>query len=272
MNTMTTSGVTGEVMPVDGRSLDELASDINAGHEQIVSGLSYILRTAISIGHDLRKAQSMITIGEWDPWLQTNTKLGHGAAARYMRLAEFEHLLPAEIMDGQVERQPNGRFQNTATIEKATAYLTSIGARRRAGVRNTVDYDEIRRLRDRGALQREIAELLGISENAVRYALKTPKQRAVHRGKNRQYYRELSAARQREQKRAAIHKTGGNVAEAYALLRRCLQQTQAAHDAMPNSRAKQALKGVMTNLHSAEDGLARACKWGGLDELPGRHS
>lgn len=252
---------TQDVLAVGTRTLDELAQAVNDSHKRVLGGLATALREAINSGEALLEAQRQLEVGSFGSWLGENCVVTLAVAMGYMRLAEFSHLLPEEFTNPQIVRQPNGKYSSTATVEKATAYLHAIGAKRATGnMRRKADYREVRRLREEGMSKQAIGELLGISKSTVDIALMSAERRKEFRAQVKRRTREKARAVKAQKRLNAAKNVGGDLAEAYSLIRRCLQHVQAAYSSVPPSKARRTLQGALTHLYESEDAIGRSIK------------
>lgn len=251
----------GELLPPGERTLEQLADSARAGHARVLSGLSTVLEQAISIGDDLREAQAKVPVGDFRQWVEDNVpEIGIAVAFQYMRLSEFQDLLPHELRRGELERR-NGKYSRKATIKGALNYLTTLNVSRGSGgqvVRK--DYEEIRRLKTQGLSERDIAKLLVINRKTVQVALMPERDR-------RKMVRERSRKRREEQrllKRAQteklIRESAPDLSHSYSYLRKCLQTLQLVHDQLPPSVERRNVASAINHLHLAEDAIGRAYK------------
>lgn len=250
-----------EVIARDERTLDELSEAINAGHQKVEQNLQDALVHALRTGDDLRQAHSLVPWGEWHRWLTQNITIPVSTAQNYMRLAEFKHLLPEALNNYQRTVNRNGTVQVYSPIGKALTYLKTIGAtssRKQTPIRT--DHDEIRRLHASGATQSEISTLLQVSRPTVRYATMSRSDQRAYRAKKQRLANERHMALVEKKRRDSAKKVGGDIAEAYSLLRRCLAVAQSARDAMQTSQARRSVDSSITSLHEAEDRLGRAIR------------
>ena len=119
--------------------------------------------------------------------------------------------------------------------------------------------DEMRRLRREGLNYREIAARLEVPKSSV-YRILNP---AAHKRHLEQQKRLTVAARRalrQKEREADVRTRGGNVAEAYSLIRKALQELERAVELESDRDAKRHMQSGMARLHSAEDEIVKAVR------------
>lgn len=251
-------GMTQEVVVL--RDLETMAVFINEGQRRIATNLSHAINDAIAVGEVLLEAQTQMDVGGFGRWIDESLDIARNTAMNYMRLAQFQDLLPAQITSPVIVKGDRGIYSSSATIGKAMSYLAAIGATRSQGVFRKVDIDEVRRLKETGASNREIARMLSVSHAAVCWALKSKQERDAYIASRKHERRARDRAVARDKLRTSVKQHGGSVSEAYSLVRRALQQLQASHDNYPASNNRRALAAAITHLHHVEDAIGRAMR------------
>lgn len=241
-----------EILEPGERTLDEIAADINAGHQQILEGLSVALQRAILIGEQLLQAREKVEPGTWGAWFDQNISFSQQASHNYMRLAEFQHLIPEEIMRPKITNgiQPG--------IAKALVYLQRLGVTRDGGSGRRgrrVDVDEVRRLHRQGVRKADIARLLGHSKSSITRVL-LPKQ-TINERRRQEKKKRMAADRalRREKLAAQLAAVSDDLGETYSLLRKTMQRCQMAHDKIESKVIRQSLSAALNRLLEAEEHL-----------------
>lgn len=223
--------------------LDELVVQIGNEHQSVSATMTAALSHAIRAGELLIEAKEIVPFGQWDKWLAercaTEWNLSLEWARSYMRIARNREL----IEDNQIE-----------SLAAARRFLTvsGVGDSRVDPVKRT----EAVVLRQQGLKQQEIADKLGVSQGTITRWLDPAKEKKY----KETYRRTWIAARQalkRETAKRQAREIGGDLGEAYSLLRRCLDSLERAaadHD----SDTRREIRSAMHSMYNAEDALNRA--------------
>ena len=235
--------------------LSDLAAHINEGHREVLQGLSVALQRAIRVGEDLLQAQELVTPGTWMEWFTANVRFSRQAASNYMRLAEFQHVLPTEIIRPQITKghQPG--------IARAVDYLKGLGVNRDSGSGKhgrRVDVEEVRRLHKAGVKKADIARLLGHSPSSITRVLLPQKTIDARRQEEKRKRKEAERALRREALAAQLANVSDELGEAYSLLRKTMQRCQQAHDKCESRVIRQSLGAALNRLLEAEQHLLTA--------------
>jgi hypothetical protein len=221
-------------------TLDELADGARREEEQAIQdGLSAI-RHFIRAGAFLLEARSRFAHGEWIPWLEQNWDSSITLAQVYMRLARNRELLALE--------QPR-------TLSEAQRLISGF-------TRPQLDprmVERIRELREAGMSFRDIGESVGMHRDTVRrYAdpkvMERDRQRAKR--KTKAYHRAVA----QERRERDVREAGGEIAKAYALVRKALQACELASGEDQSRERRQAIRSAMASLYGAEDQLVAASR------------
>lgn len=228
-------------------SLDALAETANREHALCVQAAEGMVRHAIACGQALLAAREQIEPGGWDDWLEDNLDRVHSRTAyEYMRIARHADLV---LANGVTSFAAARRFLREQRIP---------AARRRAS--DPELEAEAIRLCHEGMCQRDVAEILGVSQERITYwvnpaALKKKKARLARARAERK------AAREREQARAErrlARKVGGAVAEAYSMAHRLEDELGEAHREAGTPEGRDALALALGHFHKMKDEIVRA--------------
>lgn len=225
------------------RTLSELIEDFHQEHEQALTAAVRTVEHAIRAGEALLEAKAQIEHGEWTHWLEENI-LGKGRSLStvnaYMRFARNQELLRRE--------QPDS-FKGADLLLKGAP-----DARINPHLR-----DEARGLKAQGLTHAQIAEHLGVSKPSVWRMVNPESYKASVR---RSHQRSMAAkvALRRQERDAAVRANGGNLAEAYSLIRKALQQLDTAAGEAGDREVKRAISSAIHRLHNVEDQIVRAVR------------
>lgn len=246
-----------DVVPSSRRSLAELAEIANYEHQQVIIHLGSALHHAIKAGEALYEAHLQIGTEEgWRSWCKENLGISGSTAGRYERLAFYRDQLPPEAFEPYVDaggtvRQPSANRAIEVYI-RGLPLIHDIARSRRGSPELRA---EVRRLRKQGVTYPDISEMLGISPNTIAcYSVPGFEDRQIRKARERlrrrQAARRALAEQEERQRRDRLAKdNGGVLADAYSLVRRAIQKTDAGN-------ARKAL----TYLHRAEDEIVKAMK------------
>jgi transposase len=261
-----------EVLEPGERTLEELAATANSEYWLSLKAASDMLSHALACGRALLELQKKITIGSWLEWADANLEVGNHARLTYMRLAEFEHLLPPEIFEPYTGK--NNRVypasQNRALIYirgLETVHRPSGGARYGSKKRTSPEVEaECKRLRTQGLSCRNIAELVGISESTVRKAIDPAYRARVQKSQDRARKtrlaanKALAAQRERVARDRVAKQVGGALAETYSRVRKTLDEAQRARMEAEDPIERTAVDESLAYLHRAEDAIVKAMR------------
>jgi hypothetical protein len=245
-----------------GRTLDDLANTINSEHELAYQSALDMLSHAINAGDALIEVRTRINEGDWIKWIKNNLTVSYGVAQRYIKIATYKNLL----LDA--ENRPQ-------SINAATSYLRDIGVAslplNKTGRKPSFSVEEARRLRKLGMNFTQIGEVLGVSDVAVwrqltpgakeqtmRYTAKSRKQRTAER-----------RAKEREDLAKAVAAKGGEIANAYALLRKTAIALDKAMTDTDDIETRKTLRDALSFTHRAEDAIVRALRFSRIRRVAG---
>lgn len=249
---MTLVHIPQEVLEPGERTLDELATIVNSEHHETLGALLNALQHAIRAGDALIEARQKCEERNiaWAGWREDHISFANQTCDKYIRLAYYKAYLPAELLNAPYE-------PNRPGLTVALEYLRGLPRPDWKNANRLLDYEEVRRLHKAGVPNKEIARLLGAAPGTVRRAaMSVSERRKFDYRKTR-----MKEARVRERQRAEVAQLNAppDLADAYSLIRKALQRVQAAHDATKHSE-RGGLGFAITNLHHAEDAVARAIK------------
>lgn len=243
------------------RTDEELAAIAIEEHEHVADALVATIRHAIRAGSALLELRERRGAEGWPEFCEDELGFSSMHASRYMRLAHYRHAIP--VPPPPVFTDKAGRVRPTSVNVLYQTYVKALPPVFTGnGCRITPEQEaEIRRLRTAGLTYQEIAELVDRSLATVHRVLNpTTKRREVERAEARRRQRraERKALKEKEaraERDLLAASTGGEVAEAYALVRRAL----AAIDRAPSSAGTRA---ALASLHKAEDAIVEALREG----------
>lgn len=242
---------TAQDVDLESMSTEELTAIANAEHALVCEHLSMGIVHGIKAGEALWVIKNRRGATGWDAWVVENTDFGRAAAKNYCRWAYYKDVLLSA--------------DERLTAKNAGAYLKGLpqvpGAR---GPRDQETVEEVKRLREEGKSQREIADLLGVSKSMVDYHTnphskekRKAYQRALHK-RQRDAARALAA----KEKADAIRKAGGNIATAYSYVRKAAAELDAALGEATSPEVRTALRAALAGVHKAEDEIGNAVRRG----------
>lgn len=250
---MTSTEIVSYELNLTTASLDELSEAASAEYKATQSALVGALERYVKFGNVLLEARGRVPDGEWLQWC---AKVGAPQATvnHAMRVAYYADRLPSEMWDvsGGV-----GRKQGNVT-HAALAYLRGlpdIHPKGRTGPDPKM-VAEARRLLHSGAKVAEVAEMFGVHKSTIRDWMDPQAARASREAKARRkkQRRQVAAAARRQmerEERDRLAKThGGELSEAYSLIRRALAQID---------RARAADEAIL-HLHRAEAAIVAAMR------------
>ncbi len=68
-------------------NLDDLARQINAAHAEVKAAILSGVEKAVNVGQLLIKAKALVSHGQWESWVESNTAVTPRACSGYMRAA-----------------------------------------------------------------------------------------------------------------------------------------------------------------------------------------
>lgn len=239
----------GEVL--SGLSLSELARTVRDEDARAIAAAGAVIHHAIAAGDALLAAKEQVPRGQWQKWLRENccepdAQYASSRLYTYMRMALNRDLV---------------MHSGAATVLQARKLLSrEIYARGQGLGHRLIDLDpSVLDLVRRGEItQREAAKRLGVSVQTVRNRLDGGK-------KNRENQHRLAAARRalkRQQRDDEVRKSGGALAEAYALTRRALQRLDQAQADATSAEQRTAIATAMSRMHGTEDEIVKSVRLG----------
>lgn len=234
------------VLAVGEKSLVELATEINHGHEATQKAALMTVQRAVEVGEALIQVRGRVKANGWRKWVEGNLTFSYSVAATYIRLARFKEIVLAE---------------GVTSIGQAQKLLADLPPAHPIGGRPTVIPDEIRsamvQLREDGMSYRAIADALGVSDSTVRKEMdregynRRMRENAQRRTRERQEVR--LAAERRAAKRASKP-----LADAYAMAEKMQDVLGQAHAEAPDSEARRALAVAGEHYRKMRDEIVRA--------------
>lgn len=264
-----------EVLEPGERTLEELAALAVREHSCVHESLSAAVSHAVACGEAILEAYRRIDEAntlKWEDWASENLPFGQHQASNYMRLAFYKDRLPAEIF---APFRHSASLHNPAggarmpSVNRALHYVRGLppifDSTRKARLPNEVR-SEVKRLARQGLTQRDIANMMGISNAAV-HRISNPSAHKRYLKQSSERRRLLAAAKRalREQEKRNIRdrearEVGGALAETYALVRKASQKADHALMQAANADARAALKEAANRLFQAEDAIAKALR------------
>lgn len=241
-------------------TLDELADAARRELSQTESHLVGALAHFIRYGEILLVARTLVPSGEWMRWCESIAN-SSGRTYEYktsvaaMRLAHYKDHLPAEAFETWIDDA--GRLLNPSP-HRALSYVRGLPVINRKGVvgHGESTRDEARRLRKAGLPYDEIGPMVGVSSTAVRMwcepgaEAEYNKRRRAREREQRAAQRALRKEHERQERDRLARATGGEIADAYSLIRRALTAID---------RAGQAPDAIR-HLHKAEEAIVEAMR------------
>lgn len=193
-------------------TLDELAARIRHEIQGMEDAANKLIDHAIAIGHALIAVKPLVSYGEYELWVERETRLSHNYAKRFVRLAEYEDAVRAAGAESI--------YQGMQAIKGLPAIALPGSETRQARK------ERIEALRAGGMTIRETAETVGLSVNMVNRILDPAyheRQQAHANAASRRRKAARKALRDREQEQAirkALVNAGQAKNEAYKLATR----------------------------------------------------
>lgn len=258
-------------------TLDELATIVRdeyhaAEHEhrEAAACLSRSVQHAARSGRALSEARNRVPDGEWNSWITESAQIGTTAAKNLMRLAHYFAVIPQEVLEPSVDAV--GRSHETGWM-RALNSLKGLPRIRPSGIGgHPVEMKgRARALHNSGMAYEDIAFCLQVGRESVKcwcdpnYQRLKNKRRAGMDREKRAARRALSEKRQREERDALAKSTGGELGEAYSLIRRLLGNL---HEALSDARSgeqRSAVEAAYSSATKAEDEIMRAMQAGRQD-------
>ena len=242
---------------VETESLEALAEKANREHE---AGRAIVRRAwcdgaqhAIEAGMALMRARELTAeLGTpWRKWCEANLHFPHDTAKRYMRIAWYR----AEV-ENWIAAGGSGKFHD------ALRFLSGLPAVNEEAPKPDSLKVEACRLYKQGHSIDRVAELVGVHRTTARewldadYLRKRRQRQSMRDLRQRRALRALS-----EKEKAELAKgRGGSTAKAYALLRRCALELDAAIGAAKNQQERELLRTALAEVHRAEDSVVASSK------------
>lgn len=254
------------------RPLSELAEIANHRHTATVESARATLNHAIAAGEAILAAHEQVGRGKgtgWTDWVAENLSCTLDMSRRYERLAFYRDEVEQALENGFLAPGRNGGL-----VMASVRYLAGLPAV--GGAANGVRYpqstiDEARFLVEAGMTNPEAADELGVSAETVRgwtrdiesLTVKGPMS-ADQRQKRELAKRAARRARlarkalRRQEREQAVKRHGGNVSEAYSMIRRLSQVLDRAVEDQTDTEFRSALTRAMAKCNSLEDEIVRA--------------
>lgn len=225
-------------------TLADLAATARQEHGLVLQAEASALLHAIAAGEALREIKAQVPRGKWEMWLFENLPdIALNSIAHYMRLAKhkdkIEKAQPRTITDALrvVAGEPDSRVDKDQIEQAKRLY--------KAG----------------GVTMQDVAEKMG---GGVTKAMvwnwmnpeKVEQRNARARARSMAGRRELT----RKAREAAVKKKGGEIAEAYAHVRKALQALERAQKAEQKPEVRAAVRSAMDRLYKAEDEIGKAVR------------
>lgn len=251
------------------RTNGQLAEMAVSEYAHLLEHLSGAIQRGIALGEIILEVRSRMEYQEWSKWLKDTLNIGSTTGTNFARLAKYSDRLPPEIF--QPKKGRDGRTIQPS-ISNAVRYLQSISmpALGPGGTRRKIDPKidlEVKRLRDTGMLQREISDLLGISQQMVSLLLQSKEDRTIVNKRSRQLAsqrrqerRRLKQFRKMEETAVLAREAGGAISEAYSLIRRLAQKIETAKSQEPEVYLKNILQRSLLQVYRAEDELSQVLR------------
>lgn len=239
-------------------TLDELAARVNSEHALVGASiqaaserLSWGLLHGIRSGEALLNARERVQVGYWEEWVSENTELSMASVQKYTRWATYK----TQILSSE---QP----LSSDTIGSYLRGLPSCYVPTVRTARPPEVIQEVKRLARQGLKPAEIAELVDMTQGAVRYHI-DPAMRSRKRAMQAERRRRQSAERKalaEKEKADAIRKAGGNISAAYSYIRKALAELDAALGDATDTEVRTALRAAIAGAHKAEDYIGKAVR------------
>lgn len=230
------------------QSLDELARIIREEDAAANAAFNDALTHAVRAGEALQQVRSVLPRGDWLRWLEENTPVSTVTARLYVRLARYHATLPDDVRN----------------IEQARAYLTGAPpANPHTHAPDPLIEADIKELRSAGYTYPKIAETVGMSVSTVRkyvnpdYREQQIRYRVEARRKQRSAAKVFAEKEERQRRDAAARKVGGDIAEAYSLVRKLTAAIDRAAATAVDPDHARALKAANHQAFRVEDEIVR---------------
>ncbi len=231
----------------DGPNLDSLRDTANNEHQLVVTAAGEMIQHALVAGHALIQARELVPYGQWMQWVEHEFVGSVSNANFYRRLAMNEALV---LQSGtRTLREANRFLTEHAEITTPMPRTGSLVEQRR---------QEILDLKQTGIKCDEIASIMGVSTGTV-YNLARKDWKRVNRQRNASRKQATRALKRQERDRAAS-KVGGDMSEAYALVRKTALTLQRAVEGASNKQAREHLGRALDRLYRCEDEISRAIR------------
>jgi transposase len=229
----------GEVMAEP--TLDELTATVLREHGACKAAAQTTIEHAVRAGEALLQIREQLVGTEgWMRWLADNPAMHRTTAYQYMRLASYQRLIP----EGTSLYRADKLIKSLPAID---------GGPGRPHVEDGRKADA-RRMRDEGSSYKEIAKAIGASVSTV-HAWFNDGTKDVRAKRARAALREQERA---AKIRRAVKKTGGALAEAYAMAERLDDVLGQAHREATEPAAKWELAAAHELQRGMRDRIVRA--------------
>lgn len=224
-------------------SLEELAATYNRECALAIEAGTAMIGHVIAAGEALLAARERVPRGQWMQWVLENIDQSPATVWQHMRIARYKE----RVLESQ------------ATSTKGALRLLRGEAHTSMPIGDEQERQIVVDLRNSGMTQAKIAETLGIGRKRVWRILHPDKYEQTKQRKRR-----LTIAGHRAERRAERDQqakaAGGDVANAYSLIRRALQACDRASTQVESREARQAVQNTINRLYDAEDAIVKASK------------
>lgn len=219
--------------------LDELAATANREHGLAIGAAMDAVSHAIRAGEALLAAREQVPMGDWSDWLAANFIATQQTAQRYCRVARHK----GAILESEAP-----------TLEDGLALLRHVEPERR---HSDATRRRVREVFEAGNSIRATAVIVGISRTAAARILnpEASRRHEIEQGRRREAARK---ALKREQRAKAAKAVGGDIGEAYSLVRRLADTLDGAAAREGDIEARTAIAKALHSLYRVEDQIVRA--------------
>lgn len=220
---------------VDETDMRLLVTRIDREHRNVQESMENTLEHMIACGELLTSARCRIPRGEWVAWCNENLNIHRKTVSMYIRFALY-----ADVLRGQGVSTSWGARQLLADMDIPRANSSESFAL------------EAQRMRSQGISVADIAEHFEVSH--ARVSQWTNREKSLESARKAQARRAKAMALLRDDENArSVSKSGKELSEAYALVRRALQRLD---EIEPSRHVSSAIR----SLHAAEDHIVKASK------------
>lgn len=216
------------------KKLRALAEYANAQHAAAFEAGRQAIEHAINVGTAMIEARSLVQKGHWHDWMEQNVEMNVSMVYNYIRIAEYAD----EV-----------RAADVPTLRAARQML--VGKKSKESQRrDLVKLDAVRLYKQGGRSQAEVAEIFGVCQTTLWRWINPQKAEKYDRRKRRRTMAERRALKRQEQHRRVVE-AGGDISQAYSLVRRALQSLE---DLQPKTEVGRKRRNeAMHRLYNAEE-------------------